>query len=61
MPCHNRHLPTEIPHTFVPAVTHPDICIAMLETATDEEHGFSHQAQCGHTKKEHTKRKGRAK
>lgn len=61
MPCRDRHLPTEIPHDFHPAPTHPDICLATIETATLEEHGYSHLAQCGHHKNEHLKEHGGTK
>ena len=59
MPCQDRHLPTEIPHPFTPnpweaaSATDDTICYAMLETATEDEHGFSHQAQCGHPRRDH--------
>ena len=63
MPCMDRHLPTEIPHEFKPnpweaaTATDDTICMAMLETATYQRHGFSHHAQCGHPRKDHPKEK----
>lgn len=54
-----RHLPTEIVHEFTPNpwekdnATDDTICMAMLQTATPEQHGFSHHAQCGHPRKDH--------
>jgi hypothetical protein len=55
----NRNLPKEIDHIFQPnpweaaTATDETICMAMLETATPKTHGFSHQAQCGHPRKDH--------
>jgi hypothetical protein len=59
MPCRDRHLPSEIDHTFQPnpweatTATDDTVCMAMLETATHKTHGFSHQAQCGHPRRDH--------
>ena len=46
-------------HDFVPALQNEDpdspdaICMATLETATHDEHGYGFITQCGHARREH--------